>query len=171
VSDETASALLNRASADSESPDAASQGPSRILVVRLGSMGDIIHTLPAVAMLRRAFPFAKLGWLVEQRWVELLAARGSALVAPRGLQKPLVDAVHVVDTLAWRLAPFSGETRSQALRAYRELRQAGYEVAVDFQGAIRSAALAFRAASAPCSRGRSRRRCFTRSPSLCRGST
>ena len=44
----------------------------RILVVRLGAMGDIVHTLPAVATLRASFPRAHITWLVEPRWRPLL---------------------------------------------------------------------------------------------------
>ena len=40
----------------------------RLLIVRLSAMGDIIHTLPAATALRRAFPQATLGWLIEERW-------------------------------------------------------------------------------------------------------
>ena len=115
--------------------------PARILVVRLGSLGDILHTLPAVAGLRRAFPAARIGWAVEERWSELLAARGSS-EGPPSPQKPLVDVVHPVNTLAWRTAPFSDETWKEAREALRGLRGAGYEIAIDFQGAIKSALLA-----------------------------
>ena len=45
---------------------------SRILVVRLGAMGDIIHTLPAVASLKHSFPGSRLTWVVEPRWAPLL---------------------------------------------------------------------------------------------------
>ena len=45
---------------------------SRILIVRLGAMGDIIHTLPALATLRKAFPFATITWVVESKWRALL---------------------------------------------------------------------------------------------------
>ena len=82
---------------------------ARLLFVRLGSMGDVIHTLPAVATLRRAFPGATIGWVVERRWAALLSS-GAALAGPRSTEKPLVDIVHTVDTLAWRSALFSGET-------------------------------------------------------------
>ncbi len=53
-------------------------GNSRInslLIVRLSAMGDIIHTLPAVIALRRAFPHTTLGWLIEERWSELLCTQ------------------------------------------------------------------------------------------------
>jgi heptosyltransferase-1 len=45
--------------------NAASFTPRRLLIVRLGSMGDIIHTLPAATALRLAFPKLSLGWVVE----------------------------------------------------------------------------------------------------------
>src|ERR1039458_1125315 len=44
----------------------------RILVVRLGAMGDIIHTLPAVAWLKQSHADSRLTWLVEPRWAPLL---------------------------------------------------------------------------------------------------
>ncbi len=46
----------------------------RFLVVRLGSLGDIVHTFPAVAALRASFPFAEIIWLTHPRWVELVAS-------------------------------------------------------------------------------------------------
>ncbi len=104
-------------------------------------MGDIVHTLPAVAALRREFPEATIGWAVEDRWAELLCARGAVLSGPRSEQRPLVDVVHKLDTLAWRSSLFSGKTRSHALRALRAIRAARYQVAIDFQGAIKSALL------------------------------
>ena len=45
---------------------------SRILVVRLGAMGDIIHALPAVASLKHSFPGSRLTWVVEPKWAPLL---------------------------------------------------------------------------------------------------
>ena len=44
----------------------------RILVVRLGAMGDLIHTLPAVAWLKQTHPDSHLTWLVEPQWAPLL---------------------------------------------------------------------------------------------------
>ena len=113
----------------------------RLLIVRLGSMGDIIHTLPAVAALRDAFPHATLGWAVEPRWRNLLSS-DAALLGARSPQKPLVDKVHTVDTLGWRAVPFSGETWREVRSTIRELRDPGYDVAIDFQGAWKSAMVA-----------------------------
>ena len=112
----------------------------RILLVRLGSMGDIIHTLPALATLRRAFPAATLAWVVEERWADLLVARGGGSRV-RGPQMPLVDVVHTVNLKAWRASFLSKRTWKEGLELSRRLRAGFYQAAIDFQGAVRSALL------------------------------
>jgi len=114
----------------------------RILVVRLGSMGDIVHTMPAVTALRQAFPEASIGWIIEERWAELLCALRSPRSGPRSPARPLVDSVHAIDTKRWRTALFSTQTWERVAAAISELRAPKYEVAVDVQGALRSALLA-----------------------------
>ncbi len=114
----------------------------RLLIVRLGSMGDIIHTLPAVTALRTAFPDATIGWIVEERWAELLCTLPTPRSGPRSPQRPLVDRIHTVNTMRWRSAPFSNNTWEQMAAGLSELRAVHYDVAADFQGAARSALLA-----------------------------
>jgi len=114
----------------------------RVLIVRLGAMGDVLHALPAVAMLRRALPEAKIGWVVERRWRELLCAPGIDLAGSRGAGRPLVDEVHLVDTRAWRKNLFAPETRRELLDARRSMRLREYDAALDMQGSIKSAAVA-----------------------------
>jgi heptosyltransferase I len=111
----------------------------RILVVRLSAMGDVIHALPAITALRAANPDLQIGWLVEERWAELLCARGCDRMAARSPQKPLVDWVHLANFKAWRQALLSNESwrEMQSLRA--EVRGMQYDLALDLQGAIRSA--------------------------------
>ena len=110
--------------------------------MRLGSMGDIIHTLPAVTALRRAFPEASLGWIVEERWAELLCTLPEPRSGPRSTRRPLIDRVHTVNTMSWRRSLFSTQTWEQIAAGLSELRAQRYQVAVDFQGAVRSALLA-----------------------------
>src|SRR5437899_2281405 len=93
---------------------------SRLLVVRLGAMGDIIHTLPAVASLKHSHPGWHVTWVVEARWVSLLEAN------------PYIDRL-----VALRRAPVSG-----LLESWRELRAANYDFAIDFQGLLKSALVA-----------------------------
>ncbi|HKN35408.1 MAG TPA: lipopolysaccharide heptosyltransferase I [Terriglobales bacterium] len=113
-----------------------------LLVVRLSAMGDVIHTLPAVAALREAFPETTIGWAVEERWAELLrtrSARPGGALSPR---RPLVDRVHTFNLRAWRRSLLSRRTWGQIRNSISDLRAENYEVAVDFQGAIRSALVA-----------------------------
>jgi heptosyltransferase-1 len=114
----------------------------RLLVVRLSAMGDIIHTLPAVAALRTAFPRMTIGWIIEERWVELLCTLRYPRSGPRSAQKPLVDRIHTVNTPEWRRSLFSFETWHRMASGLSDLRGVAYEAAIDFQGAVRSALLA-----------------------------
>lgn len=100
----------------------------RILIVRLGAMGDVLHALPAVAALRRAYPQAEIAWAIEPRWAELLPG------------KPLLDRVHIADTRGWRKQVASAPRNIKALRT--ELRGNGYGIAVDLQGLLKSAVIA-----------------------------
>ncbi|MFZ0804615.1 MAG: glycosyltransferase family 9 protein [Candidatus Sulfotelmatobacter sp.] len=123
----------------------AAEGGSRLdrlLIVRLSAMGDVIHTLPAVQALRRAFPDAMIGWLIEERWAELLCAPGFPLRGPRAAQRPLVDWVNTVKLRAWGKSLASIATLQQVAKLWNDVRSAHYQVAVDLQGAIRSAVLA-----------------------------
>jgi len=91
-----------------------------ILVVRLGALGDVVHTIPAVAALRATMPDARIDWLVE--------ARHCAMVG-------LVPAVDRVVTL-------DGRTIAAWVDTIRRLRETTYDVALDFQGLMKSAVFA-----------------------------
>jgi heptosyltransferase-1 len=115
---------------------------SRLLVVRTSAMGDIIHALPAVAALRAAAPEVNIGWVVEERWVELLCAPSTSLIGPRSPGRPLVDRIHVVNTKAWRRSLFSSDTWKQIYGSTSDLRRGEYSLAVDLQGSLKSALIA-----------------------------
>jgi len=112
---------------------------SRLLIVRLGAMGDIIHTLPAATALRQAFPEATIGWVIEERWAELLCTLSEPRSGTRSPRRPLLDRIHTVNTNSWRKSPFSIQTWEQIAASLSELCAPRYEAAVDFQGAVRSA--------------------------------
>jgi heptosyltransferase I len=114
----------------------------RLLVVRLSAMGDVIHTLPAAVFLRQAFPQAHIGWLIEERWAELLCAPGSLRRGARSAVRPLVDEVHTVNLKVWRKSLLSISTLQRVATVWNDVRGARYDVAVDLQGAVRSAVLA-----------------------------
>jgi len=124
------------------SPSLPQEKFERLLVVRLSAMGDVIHTLPAVYVLRQAFPQAYIGWLIEERWAELLCAPGSSRRGPLSPQRPLVDEVHTVNLKAWGRSLFSISTAQRIATVWNDMRGAHYDVAIDLQGAMRSALLA-----------------------------
>jgi heptosyltransferase I len=122
---------------------------TRVLIVRLGAMGDILHALPAVAALRKAHPTWYLGWAVEPRWRTLLCGDGGDM--------PLVDRIHLVKAKEWARAPLRGETLREISALRHALREQRYDLCIDLQGAVRSA-LAGRLACAPRMIGEARPR-------------
>ncbi|MGB8507033.1 MAG: lipopolysaccharide heptosyltransferase I [Pyrinomonadaceae bacterium] len=102
----------------------------RILIVKLGSIGDIVHTLPALAALRRALPEAEISWAVERGAAEILR------------DNPILDRLIEVDTKGLRRWPVSGETLSATRRQLRRLRASPFDLSIDFQGLLKSAFIA-----------------------------
>ncbi len=128
--------------ADQFSLPAGSPQFDSLLIVRLSAMGDIIHTMPAAAALRQAFPHATLGWLIEERWAELRCTLRYPRSGPRSPQRPLVDRVHSVNLSGWRRSLLSFNTLQQIAVALSDLRGIHYDAVIDFQGAVRSGLLA-----------------------------
>ena len=102
----------------------------RLLVIRLSSIGDIVHTLPAVAALGQAHPEAEIDWAVEARYAPLLDGN------------PFVHRILPFDTLGWRRSLGSMATVNEARRKVLDLRGQHYPVAVDFQGLVKTGLLA-----------------------------
>lgn len=103
----------------------------KFLVVRLSSIGDIVHALPAVAALGDAYPGAEIHWAIEKRFAPLLNGN------------PYVRRVVRLDTLGWRHEPFSPWTLEQIAAATSMMRAARFDAAIDFQGLMKSAFLAW----------------------------
>jgi len=118
---------------------AADPATLRVLIVRLSAMGDVVHGIPAVAALRRDQPNLKIGWLVEERWSELLCAHTVDRMQPCSELKPLVDWVHISNFKEWRKDLSSGATWHDMRSSLREVRAMKYDIAIDLQGGIRSA--------------------------------
>jgi lipopolysaccharide heptosyltransferase I len=102
----------------------------RILIVKLGSIGDIIHTLPVLAALREAMPRAEISWVVERGSSEILR------------DNPILDRLIEVDTKALRRGLMSGETLRAPRQQLRRLRASAFDLAIDFQGLLKSASIA-----------------------------
>jgi heptosyltransferase-1 len=101
-------------------------------------MGDILHALPAVTALRLAHPAWVIDWVIEPRWQAFFAAEDCL---GRVISRPLVDHLLFAPTRAWRAAPLARRTIHEIKTLRRELRACDYDVVLDLQGAIRSAAI------------------------------
>ena len=114
----------------------------RVLIVRTGAMGDVLHALPAVTALREKRPEWFIGWAIEPRWSVLLQSSGSlsglGSGAVRGPQMPVVDRWYGANTSAWKRSGLSGETLGDVNRLRRWLRGERFDLCVDLQGSIRS---------------------------------
>jgi len=94
------------------------ESTDRFLIVRLTSLGDLVHTIPAVAALRASFPAATIDWVVDERFA------------------PLVEMV----TCIKRTIPL-GRSIPDVLGCVGRLRRANYSCVLDLQGTYRSAVL------------------------------
>jgi heptosyltransferase I len=99
----------------------------RVLLVRLSSLGDIVHTWPLAAALRQARPDLHLTWVVEEPFRDLVDGH------------PAVDEVLTVSIHRWRRAPLSRATWSQVRAASVRLRALAPDLAIDAQGLVKSA--------------------------------
>ena len=102
----------------------------KILIVKLGSIGDIIHTLPSLAAIRQNVPGAEISWVVESRSAEIL--RGNELI----------DRLIEVDTRSLRKGPIVASILPSLREHFRKLRRHKFDLAIDFQGLLKSAAIA-----------------------------
>jgi heptosyltransferase-1 len=105
----------------------------RIAIIKLSSLGDVLHALPVARALRRALPGAHLTWVVEAREYAILR------------DHPDLDAVVPVDTRLWRRLVWrpSGarEVLSKVGRLRERIRRASFDVAIDLQGLLKSGLL------------------------------
>ncbi|MBW8722987.1 MAG: lipopolysaccharide heptosyltransferase I [Polaromonas sp.] len=109
----------------------------KILLVKLSSLGDVVHTLPVVQDIRAALPDAQIDWVVEKAFAPLLArCEGLHRVIPCEIRR-------------WRKSFWTAATR-QEWRAFKhELQQDAYDAVIDLQGLTKSALVARLAALAP----------------------
>ena len=102
----------------------------KILIVKLSSIGDIIHTLPTLAAIRHALPDAEISWAVEKSAAEIL--RGNLMI----------DNLIEVDTRSMRGGKLIGGILLNSRKQLKNLRVSDFDVALDFQGLLKSAAIA-----------------------------
>ncbi len=112
----------------------APEGPKNvnILIVKLSAIGDVIHTLPALAALRRLYPAADITWVVEEAAADLLAGH------------PDLDRVLVSRRRGWLRELRQGRVAAplREMHAfYRTLRSRPYDLVIDFHGLLKSAVI------------------------------
>ncbi len=107
----------------------------KILIIRLSSLGDILHALPAFAGLRASFPDASIDWLVASQFMFLLSA-------VRG-----IDALHALNTNALMRLPPDRSSWRQLWELIRRLRARHYDFSIDFQGLLKTAFFGFMSGS------------------------
>jgi heptosyltransferase I len=108
----------------------------RVLLIKLTSLGDVIHTLPVAASLKKAFPFLKLHWIIEDRCAPLLE------------NHPLLDSVLVYPRKQIQ-ALITRRKWGQALKLFgglrRSLRDLNIDLSLDLQGLAKSGLMALMA--------------------------
>ena len=109
----------------------------RILIVKLSSLGDVVHTMPAVQDIRHALPQAQIDWVVERGFAPLVRrCSGVARVIECDLRR-------------WRKSPFAASTRAE-WRTFKQVLQAEtYDAVIDVQGLSKSALVAWLTRLAP----------------------
>lgn len=102
----------------------------KILIIKLSSIGDVIHTLPILSAIRKGLPNAEIDWVVEKKSAEILR------------NNPLINNLIEVDTKSLRTKDSFGKNLSLARENLRDLRSTKYDITLDFQGLFKSAAIA-----------------------------
>ncbi|KQU78741.1 lipopolysaccharide heptosyltransferase I [Mesorhizobium sp. Root102] len=108
----------------------------KVLIVKTSSMGDVIHTFPAVEDARRQRPDITFDWCVEEAFAGIVALH------------PAIYSIHTVAIRRWRKALLDGGTWREAAALRRTLRDCRYDLVIDAQGLLKSALVA-RQAGAP----------------------
>ena len=109
----------------------------KILIVRVSSLGDVVHNMPMVADLLRQYPQAQIDWVVEEAYVDLVRLnRGVHTVMPFGLRR-------------WRKSLQSPATRAEMRAFNQSLRVTAYDMIFDTQGLFKTAVVMRMARLAP----------------------
>ena len=102
----------------------------RILLVKLSSLGDVVHTLPVVQDIRAALPDAQIDWVVEKVFAPLL------------MQVDGINRIIPCDLRRWRKSLWAAQTRNEWRAFKTDLQRDGYDAVIDLQGLTKSAVVA-----------------------------
>jgi heptosyltransferase-1 len=101
--------------------------PTRILIVRTSSLGDLVHMLPAISDIARHVPDAEIDWIVEESFAEIPAWHPAV--------KNIIEVAH----RRWRKSWFSPGVRAERAALKQRLRVTGYDIVLDMQALLKSA--------------------------------
>jgi heptosyltransferase-1 len=109
----------------------------KILIVRVSSLGDVVHNMPIVADIRQQYPQAQIDWVVEEAYVELV-----------GLNQ-YVDHIIPVAIRRWRKKLFNPQVRQEMRTFYKRLRATEYDLVLETQGLLKTGIIMGMARLAP----------------------
>ncbi|KAF1036263.1 MAG: Lipopolysaccharide heptosyltransferase 1 [Herbaspirillum frisingense] len=109
----------------------------KILIVRVSSLGDVVHNMPMVADIRHHFPDAQIDWVVEEAYTSLVRLN------------PHVRHIIPIALRRWRKTLFSAATRAEIANFRRQLRAERYDVVFDTQGLLKTSVVMRMARLAP----------------------
>jgi len=104
---------------------------SKILIVRLSAIGDVVHSLPILHSLKKKFPGCYIGWAVEDRASDII------------VNNPLVDKAFVFPRSKWKKRGFSPENLREFCSIITEIRREKFDIAIDVQELFKSAVIAY----------------------------
>src|SRR3989338_8710444 len=107
-----------------------------VLLIKMSSMGDVIHTLPALTDALQAIPTIAIDWIIEPAFADIPTWH------------PAVKNIIPIPLRKWKKNIFSRETLSEVKNFYKKLREKKYDVIIDAQGLLKSAVVA------KCARGK-----------------
>ncbi len=101
-----------------------------ILIIKLSSIGDVVHALPFLEVLKKSYPDSRIDWLVEEEASQVISGH------------PAINRIIISGRKRWQkeiLDPSKFlKNSSEAIRFYKELRFSSYDIVIDLQGLFRS---------------------------------
>jgi lipopolysaccharide heptosyltransferase I len=105
--------------------------PKKILIIKPSSLGDIIHSLPFLQIIRDAFPAAEIHWIIAEGLEGLLE------------NHPMVNNLWVIKKDRWKNLERIGETVAEVKNLFKKLRVEAFDIVIDLQGLLRSGLLTY----------------------------
>ncbi len=103
----------------------------RVAIVKLSSIGDVVHALPVASALKRSFSHLQITWITEERCAEMVTGN------------PYVHEVLTIPGKAWRHRAWDPRTWQEVHRIVSLLRSRRFQMTIDLQGLLKSAVVAW----------------------------